>query len=153
MDEGTIKTPIPKCRLYWCFCLGRCSNFVGSESGQKQSVKLLEYGLQHNPTPPPQPHFLYNLYCAFTLGRGEGWGRSERRQRGNISQEGSPVYKLQTTLVKTTFRVWCLYSSFVNVQDITRDWGLIRSTAGDVLESHGIISGRKRVPLKGNAQK
>ncbi len=19
MDEGTIKTPIPKCRLYWCF--------------------------------------------------------------------------------------------------------------------------------------
>jgi hypothetical protein len=31
MDEGTIKTPIPKCRLYWCFCLGWCSNFVGSE--------------------------------------------------------------------------------------------------------------------------
>jgi hypothetical protein len=29
MDEGTIKTPIPKCRLYWCFCLGWCSQFVG----------------------------------------------------------------------------------------------------------------------------
>ena len=42
MDEGTSKTPIPKCRLYWCFCLGWCSNFVGSESGQKQSVKLLQ---------------------------------------------------------------------------------------------------------------
>jgi hypothetical protein len=26
------------------FCLGRCSNFVGSESGQKQSVKLLQNG-------------------------------------------------------------------------------------------------------------
>jgi hypothetical protein len=25
MDEGTIKTPIPKCRLYWCFCLGWCA--------------------------------------------------------------------------------------------------------------------------------
>ncbi len=22
MDEGTIKTPIPKCRLYWCFVWG-----------------------------------------------------------------------------------------------------------------------------------
>jgi hypothetical protein len=21
-DEGTIKPPIPNCRLYWCFCLG-----------------------------------------------------------------------------------------------------------------------------------
>ena len=30
MDEGIINTPIPKCRLYWCFCLGWCSNFVGS---------------------------------------------------------------------------------------------------------------------------
>jgi hypothetical protein len=41
MDEGNIKTPIPKCRLYRCFCLGWWSNFVGSEPGQKQSVKLL----------------------------------------------------------------------------------------------------------------
>ncbi len=42
MDEGTVKTPIPSCRLYWCFCLGWCSNFVGSESGQKQSVSQRE---------------------------------------------------------------------------------------------------------------
>jgi hypothetical protein len=71
MDEGAIKTPTLKCRLYWCFSLGWCSNFVGSESGQKQTPA--EYGLQHNstpPLPPPQPH---------TLGGGEGWGRSERR--------------------------------------------------------------------------
>ncbi len=40
MDEGTIKTPIPKCRLYWCLSLGWRNNFVGSESGQKQSVEL-----------------------------------------------------------------------------------------------------------------
>ncbi len=32
-DEGIIKTPIPKCRLYWCFCLGWCSNFVGRGEG------------------------------------------------------------------------------------------------------------------------
>jgi hypothetical protein len=42
MDEGTIKIPIPKCRLYWCFGLGRCTILVGSESGQEQSVKLLQ---------------------------------------------------------------------------------------------------------------
>ncbi len=42
MDEGTIKTPIPKCRDYWCFCLGRwCSNFVG--------VKLL-HNMVYNTT-------------------------------------------------------------------------------------------------------
>jgi len=34
-------------------------------------------------------------------------------------------------------------------QDITRDWGLIRSTATDVLEEYGIVSTvRRRVPLK-----
>ncbi len=61
MDEGTIKTPIPKCRLYWSLCLGWCSNFVVSDSGQKQSVKLLQNMVynttQHPPHPlPPLPH-------------------------------------------------------------------------------------------------
>jgi hypothetical protein len=43
MDEGTLKDTNSKCRLYWSFfCLGCCSNFVGSESDQKQSVKLLQ---------------------------------------------------------------------------------------------------------------
>ncbi len=41
-NEGTLKTPSPICRLYWSFLLGCWSNFVGSESGQKQSVKLLQ---------------------------------------------------------------------------------------------------------------
>jgi hypothetical protein len=80
MDERTKKTPNPKCRLYWCFCLGWCSNFVGSDSGQKQSVQLLQNMVynttQHPPTPPHrQPHTVC-VYCTFTLGRG---GRSERR--------------------------------------------------------------------------
>jgi hypothetical protein len=38
--------------------LGRCSNFVGSESGQKQSVKLLQnmvYNTTQHPTTHPHP--------------------------------------------------------------------------------------------------
>ena len=43
MDEGTLKTPIPKCRLYWSFLFGVVKQFcIGSEPGQKQSVKLLQ---------------------------------------------------------------------------------------------------------------
>jgi hypothetical protein len=98
MDEGTIKTPIPKCRLYWCFCLEGGSNFVGSESGQKQSVKLLQNMVynttQHPPPPPPQPHTVWIYNVRLLLGRGKGWGRSERRycwgatvhKRGQIYQ-------------------------------------------------------------------
>jgi hypothetical protein len=56
MDEETIKTPIPKCRLYWCFCLGWCSNFVGCESGQKQSVELLQNMVYNTTQHPPTPH-------------------------------------------------------------------------------------------------
>ncbi len=82
LDQETKKTPIPKCRLYWCFCLGCCVNFVGSESGQKQSVKLLQNMVynttQQPPTHPPQPHTVC-IYCPFTLGRRKGWGRSEIR--------------------------------------------------------------------------
>ncbi len=82
MDEGTLKTPIPKCSLYWLFFLGWWSNFVGSESVQKQSVKLLQnmvYNTTQHP-PPQQPHTVW-IYCAFSLGRGVGGGggRSERR--------------------------------------------------------------------------
>jgi hypothetical protein len=71
MDEGTIKTSIPKCRLYWCFCLRWCSNFVGSASGQKQSGKLLQNMVynttQHHPT---ATHCLYIMYVYFGKGGG-----------------------------------------------------------------------------------
>ncbi len=82
MDEGTLKTSIPKCYLYWSFLFGVvwCSNFVGSESGQKQSVKLLQnmiYNTTQHPPSPPQPQTVCK-YCTFTLGRGGG-GRSETR--------------------------------------------------------------------------
>jgi hypothetical protein len=80
MDEGTIKTPIPKCRLYCCFCLGWGSNFVGSESGQKQSVKLLQNMATTQLNPPT--HCLYILYVYFGKGGrvGEVREKVERQQ-------------------------------------------------------------------------
>jgi hypothetical protein len=77
MDEGTIKTPIPKCRLYWCSCLGWCNNFVGSESGQKQSVQLLQ-NIVYNTTQPPIPHnhTLSILYIYFVKEGGQRQGRA-----------------------------------------------------------------------------
>jgi hypothetical protein len=78
MDEGTLKTPIPKCRLYWSFFFGvvYSSNFVGSESGRKQSVKLLQNMVYNTTQYPPQPHTIC-IYCTFTLGRGGGRGVRE----------------------------------------------------------------------------
>jgi hypothetical protein len=54
-------------------CLGWCDNFVGSESGQKQSVKLLQnmvYITIQHPPPPPQSHTLAVYTVHFSLGRG-----------------------------------------------------------------------------------
>ncbi len=91
-------------------CLGWCSNFAGSESGQKQSVKLLQnmvYSTIQHP-PPPQSHTLsvYIVHLVWEGGRGEAEG-GQREGRGatvhnycsfvhggNSSQAGS---KIQTT--------------------------------------------------------
>jgi hypothetical protein len=67
------------------FCLGWSSNFVGSESGQIESVKLLLNILQHNSTPHPHPvtHCLYLLYFDTVKGgMGGGGGELERRLEG-----------------------------------------------------------------------
>ena len=63
---------------------------VGSESGQKQSVKFLQnmvYNtIQHPPPlPPTATHCLYCIYCTFSLGRGGGGQREDR---------GATVHKL-----------------------------------------------------------
>ncbi len=62
------------------FCLEWFSNFVGSESGQKQSVKLLQNMVsnttQHLPSPYPLPstHCLYTRLLSFYFGGGGGRG-------------------------------------------------------------------------------
>jgi hypothetical protein len=59
------------------FCFGWWSNFVGSEPGHKQSVKLLQKmsTTQLNTPSPPSPHsHTLSIYCTLTLGRGEGGG-------------------------------------------------------------------------------
>ena len=85
MDEGTLKTLIPYVVFSGHFCLGWCSNFVGSEYGQKQSVKLLQDMVYNTnlTTPPPHPptatNCLYILYIYFGKGgRGRGGQREGR---------------------------------------------------------------------------
>ncbi len=86
------------------FCLGRCSNFVGSESGQKQSVKLLhaEDGLQQNSTPPhpTAKHCLYILYVYFGKGgRGRG-GQREMVEGQQFTKEVENTYLQSTNSIK-----------------------------------------------------
>ncbi len=81
-------------------CLGFFSNFAGSESGQKQSVKLLQnmvYStIQHTPTPPVTHTVCIN--STFSLGRGGGGqreGKVEGQQYTSIvsivpTRRGSP---------------------------------------------------------------
>jgi hypothetical protein len=78
-----------KCPPFLDFCLGWSSNFVGSESGQIQSGKLLENMVSRTTQHQPPLH-KYTVYL-FTQGRGRGRVEPERRERGNreeyISQD------------------------------------------------------------------
>jgi hypothetical protein len=81
MDEGTIKTPFPKCRLYWCFCLGWCSNLEVLNLVRNRvlnSCRIWSTTQLNTPTPLPATHCLFVLFVYFGKG-GEGWGSSERR--------------------------------------------------------------------------
>jgi hypothetical protein len=82
---------------------GVVSNFVGSESGQKQSVKLLKtmVYIQFNtplPSPPTVTHCLYVMYISFgKVGRGEEVREKvEGQQYTSIvpSSMGATVHKL-----------------------------------------------------------
>jgi hypothetical protein len=64
--------------------LGWQGNFVGSESGQNQIVKLLQNMVSNTtntPPPPPSQTLSVFMYCTLTLGRGVG-GEPERRLEG-----------------------------------------------------------------------
>ncbi len=65
------------------FCLGWCSNFVGSESGQKQSVNLFNSSRIWSPTQFNTPRPLPDTHCLYTvlwLWEGEGWTREKVRE-------------------------------------------------------------------------
>jgi hypothetical protein len=86
MDEGTLKT---HCLLGWR------SNFVGSESGQKQSTKLLQnmvYNTKNSTPTAASTHCLYILYIYF----GKGGGRSERSRGATELEFLDNVWELGT---------------------------------------------------------
>jgi hypothetical protein len=106
MDDGTLKTPTPKFRLYWSYLVGGGGAiFVGSESGQKQSVKLLQnmvYNTIQRPPPPPPHRHTLSVYAVHLVWEGGGGGQREGRgatvnkyssfvHGGNSSQAGSKV--------------------------------------------------------------
>jgi hypothetical protein len=88
MDEGkelSLKDTNPLMSSLLVICLGWCRNFVGSESGQKQSVKLLQNmvytTIQHPPISPPQSHTL-SVYTVHLVWGGGGVGQREGKVEG-----------------------------------------------------------------------
>jgi hypothetical protein len=87
------------------FVWGWCINFVGFESGQKQSVKLLQNMVYNTTQQPPPPHSHTRFVYTVHLPMEGGGGRSERRYSrglrvhkyssfvhgGNSSQAGSKI--------------------------------------------------------------
>jgi hypothetical protein len=78
MGEGTIKTTIPKCRLYLCFCLGGVANLQVLNLVRNRVLNScrLWSTTQLNTLPPPATHCLYiqNFYFG-KVGRGGGGQR------------------------------------------------------------------------------
>jgi hypothetical protein len=85
-------------------CLGWCSNFVGSESGQKKSLKLLQNmvytTIQHPPIPPPPQSHTLSVYTVHLVWEGGGGGQREAKVEGQQytsivpSSMGATVHKL-----------------------------------------------------------
>jgi hypothetical protein len=109
MDEGTIKTQNPKCRLYWCF-IERYSHSCWYFRPLLWTVAPLPF--LWPPPPLPSSQSLYR--------RGGGGGLScvvdHILQEFNTTRTYKIATRPQTkTPVKTTIRDWCPYSSFVHV--------------------------------------
>ncbi len=79
MDEGTLKTPIPECRLYWSFLFGVAKHFcrfwIWSETECKTPAEYGPKYISTPPSPPPPPHShtlsVYNILYTGKGGRGE----------------------------------------------------------------------------------
>ncbi len=78
--KGTLRPVFICLRPPQLFCLGWSSDFVGSESGQIQSVKLLQnmiYRRTSYPPPPSLTHCIVYKVHFFTQGRGGRGTRGE----------------------------------------------------------------------------
>ncbi len=102
MDEGTLKTTIPKCRLYWSFLFRVVKQFCRFQNFNYKTPA--EYGLQHNSTPP---HTL-SVY-AVHLGR-EG---AEVRAKVEAQKYRSKF----TSWVENTNHEWMYLHSIKSVKD------------------------------------
>ncbi len=80
------------------FCLGWSCNFVGSDSGQIQSIKLLQNMVYNTTLTPPPPPSVYNVLWLW-----EGRWTREKVRRTTVHENGlkiptwldcSSVYKL-----------------------------------------------------------
>jgi hypothetical protein len=81
---------------YWCFSLGWFSNFVGSESGQKQSRiwSTTQLNTPHPHPPQPQPVcIMYVLYVYFGKGEGKGGGGGQREGSGETVHKRGRKYQ------------------------------------------------------------
>jgi hypothetical protein len=89
-EKRTLKTPIPKCRHYWSFLGGFWSNFVGSKSVE---------GQQYTST-----------YSFWVENTNHEWMYLQSIK----SVKHNAAKSVNRSILKQTFRVRCLYGSFVH---------------------------------------
>jgi hypothetical protein len=77
--EGTSGVYLSEALSLLGFCLGWSGNFVDSESGQTQRVKLLQQ--YSTPQPLPATHCLYSVFCILYFDTRKGGGGAEVNQR------------------------------------------------------------------------
>ncbi len=121
MDQITIKTPNPKCRLYWCLI-----DFIDWKYSQSccyfrpalRSIAPLTFSLVGSPTLPLFPVWISTYTVVFTrlqCVRGGGvWAHSKGGGLGQI-KTCRQVPLLVIFLEISTFRVWCLYRYLIHV--------------------------------------
>jgi len=98
MDEGTLRHQSLIVVFTGHFCLGWCSNFVGSESGQNGELNSCRIWsttqLNTSPTPPPHSHTL-SVYLVY-FGKGGRGGGGQREGRGaTVHKRGRNIPKYQ----------------------------------------------------------
>ncbi len=133
MDEGTIKTQNPTCRLYWClieFIDWRYSQSCWYFWSLLWACAVPSAFSLTSPTPPPLPKVNVQYIKTDSVWL---WGGMLSCVVDHILQKFNTLfltrfrtYKIATppptkTPVKTTFRDWCLYSSFVHAYQIRAD--------------------------------